>query len=316
VGAEEPQGTTEETGEVVMLGPWHGLLTNSLVATDLSDGAELALTRALHLPCAEGARLWLLHAVHGEPALSLAREEEAELAHRLDEARSRAAAAADGLGVRSLDIVSSMVKGKASVEIVRAAWQQGSQLIVLGRHGKSAMRNQLLGSTAKGVIRGAGTSVLVVSQPVRGPYRRPLVAVDFSETSRLALHAALRFTERGTSSIDVVHAHGAPDDDLPLELVSIDDEEEARTHLAQFLEPLADQGVEWKKVIKRGNPRDVILDAAAWRGSDLIVLGARGHSEIDRAFIGSVAEAVVLAAGCDVLVVRSAEDSTVMGGES
>jgi hypothetical protein len=102
--------------------------------------------------------------------------------------------------------------------------------------------------------------------------------------------------------------------ELPLDFVWQDYEQEARSHLAQVTGSVANARIEWNTVIERGNPTDVILDAAAWRGSDLIVLGACGHSEIDRPLIGGIAEAVVLNSRCDVLVVRSAEDSSSADG--
>src|SRR5690349_11359806 len=55
-------------------------LSDVLVATDLSAGAELALARALRLPCAAGAKLSLLHVVPGDTEGPVAREEEALLA--------------------------------------------------------------------------------------------------------------------------------------------------------------------------------------------------------------------------------------------
>jgi len=65
----------------------------------------------------------------------------------------------------------------------------------------------LLGSTAERVIRKAATPVLVVDSRGAGPYRRPLVAVDGSETSRRAFELALGVAG-SAESIDVVHAYG------------------------------------------------------------------------------------------------------------
>jgi nucleotide-binding universal stress UspA family protein len=289
--------------------PSRRLLSNVLVATDVSSGAEQAVARALRLPYAARAKLSLLHVVPSETESPIARGEAALLASRLEDACSRAATAVDGASLASIDIVTSVTKGKASSEIVRAAREQKSELIVLGRHGKSAASAVHLGSTAKRVIRRARASVLVVSRPARGPYQHPLVAVDFSETSRLALDLALRLTDPATPSIAVVHAHLARQDELPLDFVAKDCEQEARTRLEEFLTPFAGARLEWSTVIERGDPREVIVDVAAARGCDLVVLGARGHSAIDRFLIGSVAEAVVCAAGCDVLLVRPPADS-------
>ena len=285
-----------------------GHFSNVLVATDFSSSGDLTVMRALHLPCVARAKLALLHVAHGKTESSPNREERALLAHRIEEARVRAASAADGLGVASLDVAPVTIPGKASAEIVRAARRWRSELVVLGRHGRSPMHNLFLGSTAKGVIRRAGAPVLVVSQPVSGPYGRLLVAVDFSETSRLALDTALRLADPDSATVDVVSAHGGRDDELPLGFVSTAHEQEARAHLEEFLRPFAGVGVSWNTVIERGDPREVILDAAAGRGCDLVVVGARGRSAIHGVLIESVAEAVVRQARCDVLVIRSVED--------
>ena len=42
--------------------------------------------------------------------------------------------------------------------------------------------------------------------------------------------------------------------------------------------------------------------------ADLIIYGAIGHSTMERFFMGSVSEAIVRTAKCDVLVVRTEKD--------
>ncbi len=53
-----------------------------------------------------------------------------------------------------------------------------------------------------------------------------------------------------------------------------------------------------------GEPVDAICDAAKNLGSDLIVVGARGHNVAQRFLMGSVSDRVVHHAPCPVLVVR------------
>ena len=52
--------------------------------------------------------------------------------------------------------------GRASFEIVAEARELNCDLIVLGTHGHSALKNLLMGSTAEEVIRHAGSPVLIV----------------------------------------------------------------------------------------------------------------------------------------------------------
>ena len=68
----------------------------------------------------------------------------------------------------------------------------------------------------------------------------------------------------------------------------------------------ASEGVEVEVVIKEGTPVKVILDESA--NYDIIVMGTLGRTGMSKLLMGSVAERVVRASQCPVLVVR-AEDS-------
>lgn len=56
--------------------------------------------------------------------------------------------------------------------------------------------------------------------------------------------------------------------------------------------------------VRRGHAADEILREAEEHPTDLVVVGARGHSALARFFVGSVAERVARHAHCPVLVVR------------
>jgi nucleotide-binding universal stress UspA family protein len=57
--------------------------------------------------------------------------------------------------------------------------------------------------------------------------------------------------------------------------------------------------------VREGRTAELILEAAASTGSDLIVLGSRGLSEIQSLLLGSVSYRVVHEAKCPVLVVKN-----------
>ncbi len=56
--------------------------------------------------------------------------------------------------------------------------------------------------------------------------------------------------------------------------------------------------------VRSGVPIDELLKVAAEAGADLIVLGARGASGLDRLLLGSVAEGALKRASAPVLLVR------------
>jgi nucleotide-binding universal stress UspA family protein len=66
---------------------------------------------------------------------------------------------------------------------------------------------------------------------------------------------------------------------------------------------------------REGEPRRVILDAAAW-GAELIVVDSHGKTGIDRVLLGNVAEHIARHASCSVEIVRMDEERLRSGGSS
>ena len=65
------------------------------------------------------------------------------------------------------------------------------------------------------------------------------------------------------------------------------------------------EGVAAKLEVKEGTPIKVILEES--QNYDLIVMGTLGRTGMSKLLMGSVAERVVRAASCPVMVVRSPE---------
>jgi nucleotide-binding universal stress UspA family protein len=74
----------------------------------------------------------------------------------MNEARARAVAA----GVPLVDMV--MSEGAPFSEIVRAAREQNSDLIVIATHGRTGLKHALLGSVTEKVVRKAPCAVLTI----------------------------------------------------------------------------------------------------------------------------------------------------------
>ena len=284
-------------------------LGNVLVATDFSAPATRAVERAARLPIGPGSTLTVLHVL--PPGCRPEHRVDAE--HALAYAASVAADSAARVGRRNADIFPRLVEGTPFVEIVRSGRHGRNELIVVGRHGERTFRELLLGSTAERVIRKGDTSILVVAAPFAGPYERPLVAVDCSDTSRRAVELAWRLADPGLQAIDVIHAcepilestvrhadvfgEAARQFDFEAKL-------QAQAAVETFV-AASDAPGPANIILRQGDARQVIPDVAAERHADLVALGTHGRSGIAHVLLGSVAEAVIRAAGCDVLVARA-----------
>ncbi|MGE5893501.1 MAG: universal stress protein, partial [bacterium] len=84
-------------------------------------------------------------------------------------------------------------------------------------------------------------------------------------------------------------------------------EREAREHLDTIKRMAAEENIECEVVVRRDDqPHRAIADEAEKRNADVIVMGRRGRSALDRMFIGSVTSKVIGYAPCNVLVVPRA----------
>jgi len=88
--------------------------------------------------------------------------------------------------------------------------------------------------------------------------------------------------------------------------VARDDSAVTRTEatLQRLREAAARAGISLETQMLQGRPFEAILNAAAMKQVDLIILGSHGRTGLKRLLLGSVAERVIGLASCPVLVVK------------
>jgi nucleotide-binding universal stress UspA family protein len=170
-----------------------------------------------------------------------------------------------------------------------------------------------LGSVAESVTRHAHCPVLVVRP---SPAGKVLAATDFSDPSMPAIAAGAAEARRLKTDLAILHAIEL----LPLILPAAD----GVTHPAMP----ADVGVRIRGasqreldacvrkfrakgggLLREGRPAPAILREALELPARLLVVGTNGRTGLARLALGSVAEAVLRASPCSVLVVRLSHTS-------
>ncbi|MBU6481907.1 MAG: universal stress protein [Nitrospirae bacterium] len=198
--------------------------------------------------------------------------------------------------------------------------QRDADLIVLGTHERTGLDHILLGSTAQRVLAVAPCPVLTVREP-EGFERRPrgcrslasispfAVPIDFSDCSMDALEYGIQIAKDVGASLTLLHvlepvSYG---DDLTLGHAAEQGRVAQRidSQLSAYVIAIQSAGVSARRVIRGGVPVDSILESVRASARDLIVMGTHGRRGISRVLKGSVVEAVLRRASCQVFAVRT-----------
>lgn len=141
-----------------------------------------------------------------------------------------------------------------------------------------------------------------------GSYRRLLVAVDASESGSNAFRQACRLGggEARIAAITAIPVYPDQFDVLATkERVGEALRREGERILSEVEKVAREEGVDVKLILEEGSPFERIVDVAEEGGYDLIVMGRRGKSRIEKALVGSVTSRVIGHSQRDVMVVPS-----------
>jgi len=285
-----------------------------LAATDFSTPSRHAVDRAALLAAEAGARLTLVHTVSrraldglrlwlgaGHPSEP---EMLADAQSSLDQLARELTTAHPGIRLES-----TLATGVPPDEITLVGDRVDADLAVVGARGSGVLRRMALGSTAERLLRRTTRPLLVVKQSPSGPYRRVLVAVDFSASSPGVLHAARQVAPGARLVLLTVYQ-------VPFEgklrFAGVDDatidhyRQQARREVTGQLQVLArDFGLqedEWDACIVEGDPWIRIVEKEQELDCDLIAMGKHGQSAAEELLLGSVTSTVLAEGTADVLV--------------
>ena len=276
-----------------------------LVPTDRSDPARRALEQAADLAARYDATITTLHVVDtrelgGGP----------EMDERTAAARAELDAAIDDLDVEPTP-EAAVRAGIPSEEIIDYADESGTDLIVMGTHGRTGVRRYLLGSVAEKVVRLSDVPVLNVHPAAVDvgavPYERILVPTDGSDEASVAVDCA---TDLATTYGAALHAVSVVDTggmapDVQFDVIMDQLRNRAQAAVEAVAADATEAGVEdTQTAVLEGRAHDAIRSYADESGTDLIVMGTHGRSGLDRYLLGSVAEKLVRTASVPVLTVR------------
>ena len=273
-----------------------------VAGVDLTAMGRRVADRARMMAESSGADINLVHVLETvgeamiEPGL-------ARLMH--DHQRAQAEKLAAWVQERTSATVNlDVVKGSPSWEL--AARGKTAHLIVVGSSSIDAFRT---GPIARRVARKSSADTLIVRRQPRVPYRRIITAVDFSEASRVAVNRAME--EFPEAEVTVLYSLPTRFDPILSDAGLFAEEVEAsrEVRLGVAKEAMADFTTEWdgglRTLVVDGPPMETIDEVVRRRSADLVVVANRGATATRMVLLGTVAEGLVIAAPCDVMVVKT-----------
>jgi nucleotide-binding universal stress UspA family protein len=211
----------------------------------------------------------------------------------------------------------TLLHGHASAKLLELADARDADLIALGATRKGALQALLVGSVVRAALTHARQSLLIAHTPP--PADKPthaVLATDHSEYNYRCLERLVQFAPQGIRRIAITTA--------------FDLDEETLQSLTRTAPAVQQSGVEWiieqlhernrqvcerlrplnaacESVVVEGLPIPAIREAMRETESQLLILGAKGHSLLERLSLGSVSYHFAIGEAVNLLILRAPE---------
>jgi len=294
-------------------------LKNLICTTDFSELSNQAIPFGIALAREFDSKLYICHIV-APPATALY----GEILVDPDEQRNEALEfvqkqLSNLMAQHAIEWEPLISVGHIADEIATMVEEKAADLVISATHGRSGLKKLILGSVSARLIRTLPCPILVIPGPEQPAaaiksrdfkFHRILVGCDFSAVSVSALRYGLSIAQEFQSELHLTHVLEPPayrnlnhfktdaDDDF---------EPDLKDYLSTKLKKLIpDDARNWcrpQTILLEGKPDEQLAAYADSKRIDLIVLGVRGQSLVEKLFVGSTTERVIGRAACPVMSV-------------
>ncbi len=192
--------------------------------------------------------------------------------------------------LEGIKVETKSVVGDPAREILNEIDEGNYDFAVVGTSGATGIQRAILGSVSGKVAEYSKIPVLIVKK--KTDIKNILVCTDGSKLAECAVK---------------IGAYVAKNLNAKLTVMSVAREEElkeiAEKNVENGVKIAEEYGISAEKLIKVGSVRDTIIEES--KNYDLVLLGSRGLSKLQRLLMGHVSLAVVAHAETNVFIVRS-----------
>ena len=286
-----------------------------LVPVDFTDITNPLLKLAKLLALKHNASVVLLHAVSpliylpypegfGISPIDLSKLAELE-AQSIESAKKRLEALRDFLAELLVDIVVDV--GEPSEVIL--AKEEMADLIILGSHSKGLVERILIGSTSERVASYCHKPLLVLKGKAPESFKKVCLAYDLSKHAQSAFEFFLNLIPpEEDGRLTLLHVEETielPMVDALTEGLIKKIEEEKLNYLNSLSERAKEKGWKVELVVKRhSKTSDGIVEFIKEGNYDLLVMGSRGLSGLERVLLGSTSSQVLKRVEVPILIYK------------
>lgn len=224
-----------------------------------------------------------------------------ELFETIDSTRRKSLAKIQGAVKRwEIPMQARIVDGLASEALINYAHENSIDMIFAGRCGGSEIEHILIGSTTSRLIRNTDIPIFVIPKNKRTvTIEKVLCPIDFNESSLRDLEFAIGFSRQLNAKLYVVHVSEFFNYKMPVFQRDklIEGINERILGIAEELDYTI-EGI----IYEEGEPGQRIIEIARKQKMDVITMATHQRSGIEKFFLGSITEKVLMYSNTPVLI--------------
>jgi len=281
-----------------------------LVATDLSEASDSALTHAARLAKETGASLRVVHVASSDTMELLGsvmpETKGVSESYFKEQASQKLEERLGSMGLAASP-EHEVRFGKPHREIIAALEEQGADLLVLGATGQTGRR---MGTVSGRCVRMSPVSVLLVPDRHADAFKSVVACVDFSDGSPEVMRQASIMAEHEDAELRAIYVYHIPDSS-PFHNSGVDLSKSFEefpnlmaTRFRERIEPSARGASVSLTLVENLDYTQGILGYIEREHIDLVVVGTTKRSRLGYAIMGTTAEKVIRDSSGAVLAAR------------
>lgn len=182
-------------------------------------------------------------------------------------------------------------------------------LLLMAAHKKSLVERILVGSTTEKVAKYTKKPLLILKGKDLEGIHKVVIAYDFSKNSYQAFEFSLNFLKPFSPQVIMVHVEETIE--LPLidnikDSITAHYRSEKQKHLENLMERLKEVGLQATyRILSAESPAEGILNVVKEENPDILVVGSRGLSSLERVLMGSTTSEILRKLQIPLLIHRS-----------